>query len=516
MLRDVVVCERRAWHDVHTDPGLRDAVASFVQLLWAEGLSHERDVLSALEGARDLRGERPGDRRRLTMLALADLDAMHVLGGEIVHGDLVGRPDLISRIDGEWVAGDVKAGSPFMPDGRRVKREYGVQIGLYARLIQLVGVGSGDTAFVVGADGERAMFDIGAPWGVATVRTLVDDAVGLARAINAGAVATRGEAAARCGLCHWRSLCRRELEAADDVTLVAEVGRRARSQLEGVARNRAELADLDLATASVRGVGADRLARFQARARLQLTPGAVAYARAPLGLVRPRLEWHLDIEADPTRNGLVYLHGVWERRLSEGGGETTRFVHFFADGDEGERDAFAAAWAFLGSDRDARVFYYSRYERTSYRLLQRRHPGVCGANDIEAFFSDPRVVDLYTDVVRPLTEWPLNSYGIKPIAKSLGFAWAAEDASGASSIAWYDGYVRGGDAALRDKIIDYNRSDCIASAVVLDALLTLPVGAPAWRSPIRTASAAAAPARPASRMVGPGAGGGHAGAGAAN
>lgn len=82
--------------------------------------------------------------------------------------------------------------------------------------------------------------------------------------------------------------------------------------------------------------------------------------------------------------------------------------------------------------------------------------------------------------VKPKTEWPLASYGIKPIAKSLGFFWAAEDASGASSIAWYDEYARTGDPSLREKIIDYNRSDCIASAVVLDALIALPVGAPPW------------------------------------
>lgn len=486
MLRDLEVCERRAWHDVHSPARARDPVSSFVALLWAGGLRYEREVLDALVGAVDLRGADSGDRRRMTIEALGRDDAEHVLGAEIAHGDLLGRPDLISRIDGRWVAGDVRAGTPFAPDGRRVKPEYGIQIGLYARILGLAALGDAHRAFVIGSDGTRVVFGLGEETDSATIAGMVADRVVGARAILAGEGETRGEASARCGLCHWRSLCRGELEAADDLTLIAELGRKVRGGVERVAATRSELANLDVRSVAmpggrttVPGLGSERLSRFRDRARQQVAPGTGPYARRPLGLVRAPLEWHLDIEADPTRDGHVYLHGVWERRIASDG-EACRFVHFFADGDDGERDAFADAWAFLTSDPTARIYYYSRYERTSYRALQRRHPGVCSSEQVERLFSDSRVVDLYSDVVRPHTEWPLSSYGIKPIAKSCGFSWAAEDASGASSIAWYDEWVRSGDPALRERIVDYNRSDCIASAVVLDALIALPVGAPIW------------------------------------
>ncbi|AOW25305.1 hypothetical protein BJP26_18605 [Sphingomonas melonis TY] len=111
-------------------------------------------------------------------------------------------------------------------------------------------------------------------------------------------------------------------------------------------------------------------------------------------------------------------------------------------------------------------------------MLQRRYPDVCSADDVEALFASPRVIDLYGDVVAPHTEWPLRSYGLKAIAKSQGFRWAAADAGGAASIAWYDEWRRTGDPAVLDRIIDYNRSDVIASAVVLDALRALPVRRP--------------------------------------
>lgn len=487
MLRDVVVCERRAWHDVHGDQSRRDPVATFVQLLWAGGIAHERGVLQGLDDAVDLRGAPPSEREALTMRALDAGRATHVLGGEIASGDLLGRPDLISRIDGRWVAGDIKDGTPFMADGRRVKREYGVQVALYARVLGDLGVGAADTAFIIGSDGERVVFDLHAPWGGTTVAAMTGEAMGLARAIIAGSAETRGEASARCGLCHWRTVCRGELEAADDLTLVPELGRKLRADVEAVAPTRTALAELDLASVgiaggrtTVPGLGAARLARFQDRARLQLIPGARAYATEPLGLARAALELHLDIEADPTRGGFVYLHGVWERRLAADGGEEVRFLHFFADDHDDEGAAFEGAWRLLTSDPTAVVYYYSPFERTAYRSLQRRHPDVCTADEVEAFFASDRTIDLYTDVVRPRTQWPLQSYGIKAIAKSLGFSWAAEDAGGASSIAWFDEYFRTRNPEVRARIVDYNRSDCIASAVVLDGLMQLPVGAPAW------------------------------------
>jgi predicted RecB family nuclease len=488
VLRDMVVCERRVWHDAHTAVGMRDEVGSFVQMLWAEGSRHETQMLAALTGVViDLRGEAPRSRRRATMRALLDPAADHVLGGEISHDGLVGRPDLISRIDGRWVCGDAKSGTPYMPDGVRVREEYGVQIGLYARIMHAASLGDGHRAFVIGPDGARVMFDMDAPWGTSSMASIVGRLVAIARTVLDGTAVTRGEASARCGLCHWRTLCRGELEAADDLTLVAELGRKLRMVVEEVAPTRAALAALDV-DAVVRpdgrpglpGLGAARLARFRDRARLQVAPGANAYARAPLGLVRQHVEYHLDIEADPTRRGLVYLHGIWVRLLDDDGTERNRFVHFFADGPDGERQAFAAAWRFLTADPSRMVYYYSAFERTSYRALQSRHPDVCTASEVEEFFARPRTVDLYTDVVRPHTEWPTSSYGLKPLAKLNGFSWSAADASGAASIAWYDEYVNGGDPAVRARIVEYNRQDCEASAVVLDALIALPVGAPHW------------------------------------
>jgi predicted RecB family nuclease len=212
-------------------------------------------------------------------------------------------------------------------------------------------------------------------------------------------------------------------------------------------------------------VGADRLHRFVERARLIADPDAGPVAREPLGLTRPAHAIDFDVEADPLR-GLIYLHGFWH--VIDGKG---RFVHFFAEtADEaGEREAFAQAIDHFRQHRNAHWFYYSAYERTAYRGLQRRHPGVCGEDEIELIFASERCTDIYA-IIAKRTDWPLSSYGIKSIAKACGFEWEDVDPGGANSIEWYDRFVETGDGALRNRIVAYNRDDVIASQVVRDAL----------------------------------------------
>lgn len=183
---------------------------------------------------------------------------------------------------------------------------------------------------------------------------------------------------------------------------------------------------------------------------------------------------------DPSRDGLVYLHGIVER-IRKDYVDTETFVPFLADGEAGERAAFAAAFRYLTADPAAMIYYYSNFERSAYRDLQRRHPDVCSPEEVEAFFDPARAIDLLFDVVMPHTEWPTNDLSIKTLARRLGFSWRDTDAGGANSIAWYDEYVRSGDGAVLRRILEYNHDDCRATAVLLDGLIALPVrDGPRW------------------------------------
>ena len=220
------------------------------------------------------------------------------------------------------------------------------------------------------------------------------------------------------------------------------------------------------------GIGPGRLRVFHARAKLLSTPGARAYLTAPVELPATTREIFFDIEADPLRN-VVYMHGFVHRLNRDHA--TERFVAFTAEEPtpDAEREAFAAAMAHIAAYPEATIYFYSKFERTAYRKLQRLYPEVCTPEAVEALFKPPRSIDLYFDVVTKATEWPTRSHSIKALAKHLGFAWRDNDPSGAASIEWYNRWVESGDRAILQRILEYNEDDCRATAVLLDGIRAL-------------------------------------------
>lgn len=487
-LYDHVACPRRVDLDIHGDAGQRAEISAFVRMLWERGSAHEADVVAGLpEGTLRLGGLPSEQRARLTIQAMENGVGM-IQGGRIEADDLVGDPDLLVRRAGAYVAADIKSGGAQEggdgDDDGRPKLHYAVQVALYTDVLERLRLSSGRIAEIWDIHGDRVVYDLDAPNGRRKTATWWDRYLSTREAVRqiiANPHSTRGALASACGLCHWREVCRTELERADDLTLIPALGRAARDGMIANVATVAELAALE-ADGFIRGsktmfagVGPDRLRTFQARARLLTTVGARGYLKRPVELPATSLEIFFDIEADPMRDH-TYLHGFVHRLDRDP--STEQFVAFYADEPTplAERDAFAQAVEHLLSHPQASVFYYSKYERTMYRKLQRRYPEVCDPEAIEALFTPPRSIDLYFDVVTRATEWPTRNHSIKTLAKHLGFSWRDSDPSGAASIEWYHRWIETRDPTIRQRILDYNEDDCRATAVLLDGVRALAEG----------------------------------------
>lgn len=80
------------------------------------------------------------------------------------------------------------------------------------------------------------------------------------------------------------------------------------------------------------------------------------------------------------------------------------------------------------------------------------------------------MVDLYFDVMKKNTERPTYDQSIKTLAQYIGFKWRDKDPSGAASIEWYNRWVETKDPAIKQRILDYNEDDCLATGVVVDGI----------------------------------------------
>ena len=479
MLYDVVLCPHRVTLDLYGDPDARDPVGAFVRMLWEGGAAFEKETIANLSiPFVDLSPFHGDEKEAMTLAAFARGDAL-IHSGRIRHGDLLGEPDLLRREGDGYVPGDIKSGagaegtSGESEGERKPKPHYAVQLALYVDVLERLELSAGRRAFVWDVDGEEVAYRFDSARGPKTPETLwqlYERTLATARAIVARAEKTRPAHVAKCKQCAWRSPCLAHLELEDDLTLIPELGRAKRDAMSAVVPTMTAFANADLATlvrgkqTVFAGIGPERLARFQRRARLQkgLEPGPVAIA--PFALPSEARELFFDVEVDPMRE-VCYLHGFLERA-----GGVERYVPFVAAEPtlEAEGKAFREAWRYASAARPCAVYHYSSYERTQWRRLQKLHPGVCSADELEAFFASPATVDLHA-VVSRCTDWPTRDLSLKTLAVHLGFHWRDSDPSGASSIEWYHRWVAG-DLLSRGRILLYNEDDCRATRVLLDRL----------------------------------------------
>ena len=102
--------------------------------------------------------------------------------------------------------------------------------------------------------------------------------------------------------------------------------------------------------------------------------------------------------------------------------------------------------------------------------MQKIYSDVVSEKEVEEFFANPNVIDLYIDVILKNTDWPLGSYSLKAIAQYLGFKWRDETPSGALSIQWFNEYLKKKDKDVLKRILLYNKDDCKATMILKDAI----------------------------------------------
>ncbi|MGB0908823.1 MAG: TM0106 family RecB-like putative nuclease [Nitrospirales bacterium] len=487
MLYNLVSCEHRLFLDMFGDASQCDEPNAFIQLLWEKGTLFEHAVIQKLETPfLDLSSYRAEEKERRTREAI-EQGVPLIYSGRLSIDNLLGEPDLI-RMEGRgYVAGDIKSGSgeEGEEDQGKLKKTYAVQLGLYTDILERLETSAGRWGFIWDIDAKEVRYEFSKPQGSRTPQTwweLYDAFRQRAEEILDRAHTTQpAYSSGICKLCQWYRPCLLDLQRQKDLTLLPELGRAKRDALSTHFSTIQSFAVSDLESlihgkkTRIPGLGLGTLQKLHARAQL-VSSGAKArpYLRQSIDLPVSESEVFFDIEVDPLRDH-TYLHGFIERRQQDC--STEQYIAYFAEQPtpEAEQMAFAQAIVYLQQHAHSTVYYYSKYERTIYRKLQVKYPDVCSAEEIEMLFSQERAIDLYFDVVLKATEWPTRDYSIKTLAKYLGFLWRDTHPSGAASIEWFHRWVESGDQVIRQRILDYNEDDCIATRVLLDGIRRLPV-----------------------------------------
>lgn len=491
MLYDYVQCPHRIWRNIYgpEDEKIQET-NPFVELLWNKGVQHEKKIIEGLGTYLDLSEGSLDERFKKTVEAMRNKTLL-IYQGVLRDVNLLGIPDLLKLLpDGSYIPVDIKSGSAYESgdeeeDEGKPKLHYAVQLCLYNELLKRLGFASHDTGRVIDIHHNEVDYDLMAPKGPKDKRTWWELYTGVKNDVAmllSDATRNKPAYSSKCKLCPWYLSCKKWCKENNDLTNIYYMGRAVRDRINEDLdiENLNELMLVDIPAVMKKKEQEKKAGNktFLYKVSENTLQKAIERARVSLVTRTPKLyeliefpevsyELFFDIEDDPTQE-FVYLHGVYERHNGE-----ERFLEFTAKeiSAEAEKEAWANFWQYIDSlpEDDYAVYYYSHHEKTTYKRMQKLYPEVVSAENVEQFFDNPNVIDLYK-IISSKTNWPLPSYSLKEIAVYLGFKWRDETPSGALSIQWFNEYIEKKDPKMLERILLYNEDDCKATMVIKDAI----------------------------------------------
>jgi predicted RecB family nuclease len=477
-------CRHATYLDLRdlTDPVEIPARDAATVLIFEKGNEHEKRHLASLKAGGLNVVEVPGEGFDLAERTALTREVMRA-GAEVIYQAALAVPpwlgyaDFLKRVEGASNLGDWSYEALDTKLPRRAKPEHMIQLTTYS---ELIGVAQGRTPtemHVQLGNNER-------------VSLRVDDFIHyhsiaqrrLERFANQPPEISTAEPCGHCRSCRWSGRCDAGWEAADHLTLVANITRNQIRRLwEGGISTVRALTALP-AGSRVPGIQSETLDRLRHQATLQTakrdtnadyveTLPVVAgkgFARLPHSHAG---DIFFDMEgAQFFEDGsLEYLFGF----ITVDNGEP-RFTAYWAHDRQAEKRAFEAAMDFivtrLEAHPDAFVYHYANYEEAALKRLAMVH-GTREAQ-LDDLLRRRKLVDLYK-VVREGVRISEPGYSLKNVEVFFGGDRAGVVKTALDSMVVYDQWQQTGDQALLDQIGAYNEVDCRSLLMCRDWLLRL-------------------------------------------
>jgi predicted RecB family nuclease len=293
--------------DLHGDPALRRPASEAEEHLLRRGREHEAQIVGVLDYPEPVyeRGDFATGAERTRDLMAAGFRG--VSQGVLLEGRRLGIPDLLRREPGasefgDWhyVVGDVKSSS-------RARADQVLQVAFYSRVLAATQGRQPAYAFLILKDGSEQRVDL------ADYGPIAEDVEArVLRIADASEDPDCGEdrrpfRSRACASCHWFPVCTAELEAKDDLSLLAGMTRGLRRMLEAAGvRSARDLADVQIeALARATRIEAPWLRRLKRASQARIERQPLAEPRNRQKPLDPSALVHL--LADPFEQRVLWL-----------------------------------------------------------------------------------------------------------------------------------------------------------------------------------------------------------------
>ncbi len=426
-----------------------------------DGVAHEAETVAALFVGKDV--ERPPETADLEKDFAQTLILMEKGASIIYHGTLVadgwaGRPDILMRQEGESSLGDWHYIPVDIKSSHELEKYQKFQLSFYAALLEKIQGRKPTETAIFNSERECLYFD--------TNETALEFAEFMPQ-LEASVKGEKPEPVLRKG-CYdtgpWGKLCEKSAQDVRDIALLYNVNVTKLKSLRALGvRTIDDAAEMDPVVLAGEAKGLTLHSLDTIKLQAQSLKSESVIVRKPAELPSPECEIHFDIESSPP-HGIDYLYGFLIRRPGQKD-EYVSFVSRSASEDvEGEMWRRFLDWLETLPPEYV-VYHYSGYELGRLRTLENRHGS---SHWLDLFRS--QMVDL-SDYAKHNVTFPLYFYGLKYVAKFLGFSWRGDLVkSGGESVDQFAKYLETGDESILQAIIDYNEDDVRATAHLKDWL----------------------------------------------
>jgi predicted RecB family nuclease len=182
----------------------------------------------------------------------------------------------------------------------------------------------------------------------------------------------------------------------------------------------------------------------------------------------------MDIEGIPDRD-FYYLIGL---RVETAEGAVQHSL--WADTAKDENLIWSDFLSILSGITNPQLIHYGSYETTFLRRMCDRYGRPPEGSQTSAVINRP--INILSFVYAQIY-FPTHSNGLKEITGYLGFPWSGSPSSGLESIAWRHRWEMSMEPALKQALLDYNRQDCEAIALLTKRLADLHPSTPSDSKP---------------------------------
>jgi predicted RecB family nuclease len=260
-----------------------------------------------------------------------------------------------------------------------------------------------------------------------------------------------------CRICRYQNRCKVEAQQLDDLSLLNRMTEREiqRYHRKGIFTVNQLSYTFRFKKRGRRVTARGRPHSFPLQA-LALREQSIFVVSRP-SVVEAPTQVYVDMEGSPSGT-FVYLIGliVVENNI-------TTYQSFWAENEDDEKTIIDKFLHCLSALNSPRIFYYGNYESRIFRRIIDSDKGLSSRiHDILANATNV-LSSIYANIY-----FPTYSNELKEIGRHLGCNWTVPEAAGHQTILWRAKWESSRDPSMKDRLITYNREDCLALRRITD------------------------------------------------